>query len=325
MQPTRQMQRAGKDLLRRYLAERSDLHQDGSYEPLQGTVKLDRFTFTANAVPLAELGKIPEFQVGRTKRLWRQLYQTAARIRGAGSIRELIIEFTPQVGWLPKFRVAVIPRDETGLLLEDLSLVLELIPQYKIVLLEVALDFPLRSVMDTSFVRQHMLCGKTWMRVGGTALHERWGSSRSAKVVRAYAKFEILRFRIELQLHARFLRKYQINYASDFQKLATILPRHHIYFAAIDHGKLREQLQRSGLPHKTKTEILKTVTTNQKSLWSTLRLLRRKWHFVNARRLLAPLTEMNALVVAALNEWATQWQTHSPLRAVDKTNEQQTQ
>ena len=35
------------------------------------------------------------------------------------------------------------------------ALILELFPQFKIVLLEIALDFPLESVVDISFVRQH--------------------------------------------------------------------------------------------------------------------------------------------------------------------------
>ena len=80
------------------------------------------------------------------------------------------------------------------------------------------------------------------MRPGGTTLHERWGSARSSKVVRAYAKFEASSFRIEFQLNARFLRKHQINHASDFAKLATILSSHHICFATLDDNKLRRAL-----------------------------------------------------------------------------------
>ena len=106
---------------------------------------------------------------------------------------------------------------------------------------------------------------------------------------------------------------------SDFAKLATILPRHHIHFAALDDNKLRETLAAQRLPHKTKTAILKSVAESRKSLWSTLRLLRRRWHFVNVRRLLSPLPEMNAVVLAALNEWATQWQKHSSSRSLDET------
>ena len=325
MQPTQKMESAAKDLLRRYLAQRDVLRRAGSYEILRCLIKLDRLVLTAIAVSLQALCSIPGYRAKKTKSLWQQLYREVTRILGTGSIREIIIESGPNVGWLPKFRITVIPRDSTGLLFEDLRLILELLPQFKIVLLEVALDFPLQSAVDTIFVREHMLCGKTWMRVGGTALHERWGTARSSKVVRAYAKFEASSFRIEIQLNARFLRKHQINHALDFAKLATILSSHHIYFASLNDNKLREHLRRSALPHKTKTAILKSVAESRKSLWSTLRLLRRTWHFANVRRLLTPLPEMNSVVVAALNQWATQWQTHSSLRSVDETKEQQSQ
>jgi hypothetical protein len=319
------METAAKTLQRRYLQARVELRRAGSYEPIRCDVKTDRIEFTANAVSLQALCSIPGYRAKKTKRLWRQLYREVTRIYGTGSIRKIIIESVPNVGWLSKFRVTLIPRDDTGLLFQDLCLILELIPKFKLVLIEIALDFPLDCIVDTPFVRRHLLCGKTRMRVGGNALHERWGSARSAKIVRAYAKFEASAFRIELELRSRFLCKHQISHAHDFPKLATILPRHHIFFAAIDDNKLRQHLQRSSLPHRTKTEILKTVAESRKSLWSTLRLLRRKWRFANVRRLLSPLPEMNGIVVAALNEWAKQWEKESSARGVRKTNEQQSQ
>ena len=325
MTTTNKREVAARDLLRRYLAERSDLRRDGNYQPLRCHVKLDRIIITAREVPLQELGRIPNYRARPPRRLWKQLYREVTRIYGTGSIRKIFIESVPNVGWLPKFRITIEPRDETGLLFQDLALILELLPQFKIVLLEIALDFPLDSIVDTSFVRQHLLCGKTWMRLGGTGFRERWGSARSNKVVRAYAKFEASSFRIEFQLNSRFLRKHGINHASDFAQLATILSSHHICFAKLDDNKLREHLRRSALPHKTRAELLKAVAKSRKSLWSTLRLLRQKWHFVNVRRLLSPLPEMNGIAIAALNQWATQWQTHSPLRAVDKTNEREEQ
>jgi len=265
MQLTPRRAAAEATLLRRHLQERWDLGLSGNYEQLSCIAKLDRLILTAVALVITELCKIPGYRAVRTKRVWGQLYREVTRIYGTSSIRQVIVESAPNVGWLARFRITVIPRDGSGLLLQDLCLILELIPDVKIVLVEIAFDFPLRSVVDTSFVQEHMLCGKTWMRAGGTALHERWGSSRSAKVARAYAKFEVPSFRLEFQLNARFLRKHQINNAFDFPKLATILPRHHIYFATLDDRKLREQLQRSGLPHKTKTEILKTVAESRKA------------------------------------------------------------
>jgi hypothetical protein len=325
MQPTRKMEAAAKDLQRRYLKARVELRRDGNYEPLRCTVKLDRLVLTAIAVSLQALCAIPGYRAKPARRLWKKLYGEVTRIYGTGSIRKIIIESAPNVGWLPKFRITIVPRDETGLLYEDLCLVLELLSQFKVVLIEIAFDFPIQSVVDPSYVRRHALFGKTRMRAGGTALHERWGSARSSKLVRAYVKFEASAFRIELQLHARFLRQHGINHTSDFPKLATILPRHHIHFASLDNRKLREHLRRSALPHETKTAILKSVAESRKSLWSTLRLLRRRWHFVNVRRLLVPLPDMNRIVASALNEWATQWKKHNTLGSSDKTQGQQSQ
>ena len=326
MPPTRNMQRAARDLQRRYLKERRDLRQDGNYEPVRCDVKLDRIIITAREVPLQAVCAIPGYRAKPPRQLWKQLYSVVNRILGSGSIREVVVESAPAVRWLARYRITITPRDETGLLLEDLCLILELLAQFKIVLLELALDFPIRSVVDPWFVHRHLLCGKTTMPLGPNPLHEKWGTSRSSKVARSYAKFvEILRFRIELQLHSRFLRKHEINHASDFQKLATILPRKHVYFASLDNRKLREHLQRSSLPHKTKTAILRSVAESRKSLWSTLRLLRRKWRFANVCRLLSPVPEMNGIVVAALNKWAEQWQATSSLRDMDKTKEGEAQ
>jgi hypothetical protein len=196
MPPTRNMQRAARDLLRRYLAERHQRREAGNYEALRCLVKLDRIVITAIAVSLQALCGIPGYRAKKTKQLWRQLYREVTRIYGTGSIREIIVESGPNAGWLPKFRITIVPRDPTGLRFEDLRFVLELIPNFKLVLVEIALDFPLDCIVDTPSVRRHLLCGKTRMRVGGTALHERWGSARSAKVVRAYAKFEASSFRI---------------------------------------------------------------------------------------------------------------------------------
>jgi hypothetical protein len=184
MQPTRKMKAAERSLRRRYMDERSDRRRAGNYEALQCTVKLDRLVLTAIAVSLQALCAIPGYRAKKTKSLWQQLYREVTRILGTGSIREIVIESAPNARWLPKFRITIVPRDLTGLLFEDLRFILELIPNFKLVLVEIALDFPLDSIVDTSFGRRHMLCGKTWMRVGGTALHEKWGTFRSSKVVR---------------------------------------------------------------------------------------------------------------------------------------------
>ena len=140
MQPTPKMQAAERTLLRRYLTERRELRKPGSYVPLQCTVKLDRIVIIAREVPLQALCAIPAYRAKPPRQLWRQLYRMATRILGTGSIKELIVESAPNVGWLPKFRVAIIPQDQTGLLFADLCLILELLSQFKIVLLELAVE-----------------------------------------------------------------------------------------------------------------------------------------------------------------------------------------
>jgi hypothetical protein len=136
-------------------------------------------------------------------------------------------------------------------------------------------------------------------------------------------KFEAAKFRIELQLHARFLRQHGINHTSDFAKLASILPSRHINFASLDETKLRKQLLRSGLSRKRRDEIAKGVAARKNSLWSTLRYLRRNAKLTNVRRLLTPLVSINALIGNSLEDWARQWPS-GPNRLNPGTNEMQT-
>src|ERR1700756_5347027 len=151
MHPTSRMEAAAKALQRRYLEDRRELRRAGTYEPVRCDVKLDRIIITAREVPVQELGRIPGYRAKPTKRLWRKLYAVLNRIMGTDSIREITIESAPNARWLPKFRTTIVPQDPTGLRLEDLSYVLELIPEFKLVLVEIALDFPLASVVDTAF------------------------------------------------------------------------------------------------------------------------------------------------------------------------------
>jgi hypothetical protein len=166
------------------------------------------------------------------------------------------------------------------------------------------------------------LFGKTWLRAGANELYERCGSSGSSKMVRYYAKFEISKFRIELQLHARFLRQHRINHTSDFAKLATILPVRHIHFASLDEAKLRKQLLRSGLSQPRRDEIGKGMAVRKHSLWVTLRYLRQNAKLTNVRRLLTPLGSTNTLVANALKDWARQWSS-APTRFNLHANEMQ--
>jgi hypothetical protein len=301
------MEGAARTLQRRYVGKRRELRHNRNYQPLSCVVKLDRLILTAVALMITELCKIPGYRAMKTKRVWGQLYCEATRIYGTNSIRQVIVESAPNVGWVPRYRITIIPRDASGLLFDDLRFILELIPRFKIVLMEIALDFPINSLVDPSFVRRHLLLGKTWMRGGRHKLYERYGSAGSRKIVRCYAKFEAATFRIEFQLHARFLRHHNIAHTSDFAKLATILPTHHIYFAALDDAKLRKLLLQNVASPTRRKEIVKAVAARKTHLWATLRYLRGNAKLTNVRRSLTPLAPINSLVSNALTDWALQW------------------
>jgi|SRR5579862_811490 len=313
MQPTEKMKAAERTVQYRYREERRDLRRTGNHEQVSCIAKLDRLILTAVALVITELCKIPGYRAVRTKRVWGQLYREVTRIYGTSSIHQVIVESSPNVGWVPKHRITIIPRDASGLLFDDLRFILELIPRFKIVLMEIALDFPISSLIDPWFVRRYALFGTTWLRVGQNELHARYGRAKSSKTVRVYVKFEASIFRIELQLQARFLRQHKINHASDFAKLAKILPIHHVYFAALYSAKLQKQLLRSVPSRTRRNEILKAVAARKTSLWATLRYLRRDAKLTNVRRLLTPLVSINNMVTDALVAWAGQWSSRAKL------------
>jgi len=103
MPPTRNMQRAAKDLQRRYREERRDLRQDGNYELLQCIVKLDRLVLTAIALSLPALCAIPGYRAKPARRLWKKLYSVVDQILGTGSIHASRRNCAPRkVGHVPK-------------------------------------------------------------------------------------------------------------------------------------------------------------------------------------------------------------------------------
>src|ERR1700722_14223451 len=102
--------RAGAEatLLRRYLQERRDLRLSGNYERSRCIAKLDRFVLTAMVLVITELCNIPGYRAVRTKRVWGQLYREVTRIYGTSSIRQVVVESAPNVGWVAKYRITIV-------------------------------------------------------------------------------------------------------------------------------------------------------------------------------------------------------------------------
>jgi hypothetical protein len=245
------------------------------------------------------------------QRLWNQNYRFVRRLNGSGSIRSINIENEPNAGWLPPFRITIIPSDETGVAVQDLRSILELLPDFRIMLMEVAFDFPVNSVVDVAYVQRHLLSGKMWLPLSTDTnpFHQKWGRAAASKTDRVYTKWNTSKLRLELELHARFLRQHKIADIFDFRRLVEILIPRHIYFSQLDNDKLIERLQRDSATPLEIRNVLDAVKEREDSLWETLRYLRRTVHLKNIRRLLTPIEDVNRVVEQGLRTWAARWPT----------------
>lgn len=206
---------------------------------------------------------------------------------------------------MPPYRITLFADDETGLLPEEVFAVLEhLLSGFKLTLVEVALDFDGEKI-DRTYIRRHCLPGRSQPK---PSRHETdyWGTPRGSKLVKAYWKKEIRRFRLELELRSRFLRRHKIKDPYDFETFAQLIPHDHIRFAKIDDLKLVALLRRRRFTADEILDVCREVNRRKKSIHAALSYLRRKVHITNARRVLTPL-RTNQLVREGLEHWSALW------------------
>jgi hypothetical protein len=305
---------ARETLIRHYQTMRSQLHRTGNYDPLQCEAKIHRVELTVvifplNAFPWKAFTKLPGARLLDPERLWNQTYGLVRRVRCTGGIRELTVEYQRSSHWADPFRITILPRHRAGLLFEDLNAVIQLLPNFKIVLIEVAFDFPITSIVDVRFVQERALFGRSWPRfVGINPLHDSWGTRKSQKFVRSYVRFETDSHRIELELHSRFLRQHRIDDIQDFPRLVEILVSNHIQFAQLDRQRLIEQLRRNGLDSRERQNVVEQLQDREEDcLCGVLKYLRRRVKLKNVRRFLNPVVEINQVIREASDKWARTW------------------
>jgi hypothetical protein len=312
LRANRKQLEALRTLRRRYEKMREELRKTGQYDLLSCEARIHRVIvtsqiFPSKAFPWKALGKLPGARVFKPRRIFGQTYTEVTPIRLRGSIRDISVYAKPQNGWSPRFRIVIIPRNRTSMRCRDLERVLECLPNFKVVLVEFALDFPIASIVDLKFVQRYALFGKIWPRfVGINPLHDSWGTRTGATFIRVYARFDTDALRIEFELHSSFLRKHGINHPAGFTNLATIL-QSHILFAKLDEKKLLAQLQRNGSSEKEIQNILGQMEDRDEWLYDVLRYLRQRVSLQNVRRVLVPFDEMNKVVRNVIRKWAVQW------------------
>jgi hypothetical protein len=113
-------------------------------------------------------------------------------------------------------------------------------------------------------------------------------------------------FRVELEMHPRFLNHYKIKGPYEFNKLVEILPGKHVLFVRLDRRKLTTRLRRLGFNAEERRAVLEVVTAMDGDLWPTLNYLREEVGMENARRLVEPV-DMNGALLEALQKWAAIW------------------
>jgi hypothetical protein len=291
-----------------YAATRLELEQSGLYESLACVSKIDRVVATASDLSLDALAAISGYEIKKPRSLWNKSYRTATPIKGTGSIRDVIIESAPAKPYYPRYRVVIQPRDVSGLEAQALASILERLTNPKIQLVEVAFDFPFDSIVDTEFVERYGVFGKSNpRRVGQIPAYDSWGGRKGPKFVKSYFKPEISGHRVELEFHASDLQRCHITDPFHFQRFATLLPGHHIFFGRIDHQMLRRRLFHQGFSADQMREIPARVKNLEWNLSAALNYLRRDVDLKNVRRILVPVDEVNFAVQEALEKWATAW------------------
>lgn len=277
----------------------------------QCTAKLDRFICFCDEDPTRQLMGVTRFKSESSHFIKPyhdgrfQPYSRVHSFRDWHSDMKFKIESRRREPWMPAYRITLYADDRTGLLPEQLFAVLEVIPKFKLSVIEIAFDFS--PSISRTLLRQRVLFGKS-RPAPPKDTTSYWGTPKGSKGVRIYYKKEVDKYRVELELHAKFLRSYRIRDIFDFQKFCEILPTKHIYYARFDEMKLITLLRSMGMSYTEIWKILKDLAVLQGDLWPTLFYLRLEVGLRNARRLLVPL-KTNRLIREALKKWAAMWPT----------------
>jgi hypothetical protein len=153
-------------------------------QPLCQT-RLDRLGITSSEVLVDAILQLPGFRRNRSHWLKRRKpkdflpYRRVTSITSGTSIFELVILSERQSPRLPQYRITMIADDIQGLRFEDVRSVLELLPNARLVLVELAWDFSTGSRVDGAFIRAQGLFGKSRKRrVAEIRGYDSWGSRK---------------------------------------------------------------------------------------------------------------------------------------------------
>lgn len=234
-------------------------------------IKLDRIVLlvrpeTRSASPIS----LPGFSVEGDVVPEKGAYGRVRVLRNSTSETFVSWSYRPKKFYLTPWKLSICPSDEMGCDLPELVVIAQALPNHRLLLAEISLDFPLHERINRTFVLKHGLFGKSRRnKVLEIEPELRFGSRKGGKFVRVYWKKEIERFRIELQIQSPLLRKCSINTLTELGQLPGLIAAKHIRFGRLDYERLGRYVQTDPDGRR----ILKKVRTL--SLLAALHFLRR--------------------------------------------------
>ena len=265
-------------------------------------VILDRVRICADKSDRRAFREMPGWKRVRGHFLNDEAYGRVLELQHLGTGARCRYYDMPCAPWLSATAVVLIASDRAGLSARDLLTVFELLPEARLSMVEAAIDFPKEVGVNVEWVMSHAWFGKSQLSCR-RADYVRFGTHRSARLIRAYRKTRLGVFRVELQLNSGWLLRHGIHDCFDLHRIPALLMRRHFLFCTLNWDALRRRIRRSVPNARRALELLEWERHN---LYATLRFARRELRLANTHRYLVPLA-LNQVVARALNRWAAQY------------------
>jgi hypothetical protein len=170
-------------------------------------------------------------------------YKRCRRLQHNDSGMKVFWQYQPECGFLREWKFSCCPNDKRGFRIADVIPILKQCRTYRLISVELSLDFPAGSFVDDGFIKRHARFGKSHRQFDrGGPDQLRYGTRKSSKLVRCYVKPPVSSYRVELELHSGFLRKHRIASFLDLEKLVTSICPNHLLFVQIRWERLRQYL-----------------------------------------------------------------------------------
>lgn len=270
---------------------------------------IDVLIFTCNENPTAALKEIPGFYSGNSHVVAsadKTRYSRAHWFTRIDSKMKFCLESDPLDRWLAPYRLQMYADDQTGLLLDQITSVLEVIPGAALILVELAVDFSPLTGVNAKYVRERGVFGRSQRDLSKNPFGDWWGARKACKRTKSYMKDAVGGHRVELRMRSAFLHEHEIYTIFDFHRFAELVPRHHIFFARLNEDRLIAWLRRGRYTGKEIIGILREVVKREGCLTDVRKYLSEEVGLKNTRRLLQPLRP-NKFVREALSELVTKW------------------